>query len=200
MTITNKLSIVIPALNEPYLKILLTKIDLVLDRCISVDGWEIIVRDDKGCGNAIIRGIEEAKYNIICVMDGDGSHNPEYITGMFHYITKENYDIVYGRKSKSFDSLYRKFITKTFDWIVRMFVKPLPDLMSGFFMFSTKNILNYPDIIEHPKVLMKIIMMNPELRINSIPITFEKRKQGKSKLGNRKVAYEILKEIYHYAI
>ena len=132
----NKLSVVIPALNEPYLEILKEKINHELDRALSIDEWEIIVRDDKGCGNAICEGIKEAQYNIVAVMDGDGSHNPKYLSCLFYHIKKGNMNIVYGYKKKSYDSIFRKLVTYTFDNLSRIFVLNLPDLMSGFFMFN----------------------------------------------------------------
>ena len=197
----NKLSVVIPALNEPYLKLLKERINDELEKALSIDYWEIIVRTDKGCGNAICEGIKEAKYDIVVVMDGDGSHNPKYISGMFYHINKGNKNLVYGYKRESNDSHFRKIVTYGFDMISRTFVLNSPDLMAGFFMFN-KSVLSYPSKLEHPKVLMKIIMMNPEryVKVHVVPILFEKRKEGKSKLGNWKVAFKILKEILYYQL
>lgn len=190
----NNLSVVIPALNEPYLNILVDKISYELEKCISIDEWEIIIRTDKGCGNAICKGIEESQYDIVCVMDGDGSHNPRYIPKMFFHLNKGDSVISYGYKKETSDSYFRQSITFVFDKIARTLVHPLPDLMSGFFMFN-KSKLSYPSKLEHPKVLMKILMFNQDFNIMPIPIVFERRKEGKSKLGNWKVAYLILKDM-----
>jgi dolichol-phosphate mannosyltransferase len=192
----NSLSVVIPALDEPYLNTLMKEIDDVLKKSIMIDKWEIIIKRDVGCGNAICRGIEEASYNIVVVMDGDGSHNPLYIPRMYWWIKKQYRDISYGYKKQSYDSLYRKIVTFCFDRLTRFVVRDAPDLLSGFFMID-KSKVKYPIMLEHPKVLLRIIKSaETTYLIEPIPIVFEKRKKGESKLGNWKTAIPILKEIF----
>lgn len=183
------ISVVIPALDEPYLETLKKRIHQNLEYC----DHEIIVRDDKGCGNAILAGIREANNDIIIVMDADGSHNPNYF--WIFAITFNDYDVVYGVKEVSEDYWYRKIVTGMFDFLGRLFIKDIPDLMSGYFMFDRRKIKPLPETIDHPKVLMKIIKDNKDLKVGWVNIKFEKRKGGESKLEKPSIALSIIKEM-----
>lgn len=188
------LSIVIPALNEPYLPTLIQQL-----RCLFYNvPHEIIIRDDKGCGNAILAGIRESVYYNILVMDADGSHSPLSAWLIYnHYINYSREfdvpDLIYGYKKHSHDSPFRKFVTSIFDFLARLFVADYPDLMSGFFIFDNSVIEPLPESLPHPKVLMHIIKHNPDIIVEFYGIQFFKRVKGESKLGNIGTAYRILK-------
>ena len=183
------LSIVIPALNEPYLPILENKLEGFFYKI----PHEIIIRDDKGCGNAILAGIRKSYYHNILVMDGDGSHSPLSAWCMYQIYKGNNYDIIHGYKKYSGDSWFRKTITFVFDFLARLLIKDCPDLMSGMFIFNRIAIKPLPEKISHPKVLMYIIKKNPDINIGTYGIHFMKRVSGKSKLGKPRIAFEILK-------
>ena len=187
------LTIVIPALNEPYLPKLYSDIETICDK-LNIE-YEVLVETIKGCGNAILKGISESRYKYVLVMDADGSHSPLYIINMWNMINRENYDLIYGRKGLSNDSLFRKIVTKIFGFIARIFVRDYPDLMSGFFIFDKTKINPLPDKIDHPKVLLYIVKHNKNIKIDYINIIFYKRKGGKSKLGKPSIALSIIKEI-----
>lgn len=192
----DELSVVIPIKDEPYIDTLKKRIFNEMLKHTDIKLYELVIREDKGCGNAILRGIEESQFKYILVMDGDGSHNPRYIPFMVRLMEKGNNDLVYGKKQVSMDNLYRKIVTKIFDFIARLTVKDYPDLMSGFFMFNREKVLLLPHEISHPKVLMFIVKNNKELKVDYIDIIFEKRKMGKSKLGNMKTGLTILKKMF----
>lgn len=185
----NGLSIVIPALDEPYLPILESKLRGFFYRI----PFEILIRDDKGCGNAILAGIRESKFDTVLVMDADGSHSPLSAFNMYNYFVRNDYDLIYGYKKHSEDSPLRRMVTFGFDVLARIFVEDSPDLMSGFFIFDKTKINPLPETIGHPKVLMYIVKHNRKLRIGLYGIHFMKRIGGYSKLGKPRVAYEIIK-------
>ena len=183
------LSIVIPALDEPYIQILEAKLNGFFYKV----PHEIIIRDDIGCGNAILAGIRESEFDDILVMDGDGSHSPLSGWCMYQVYKENNYDIIYGYKKHSDDYGLRKMITFIFDILARLLIKDYPDLMSGMFIFNRTTIKLLPEKISHPKVLIHIIKKNPDINIGTYGIHFMKRVSGKSKLGKPRIAFEILK-------
>ena len=106
---TPDVSIIIPTLNEEMgivetLK-QISKLDvdkevLVVDglstdntvRNAKLYGAKVIVEERKGKGVAMATGVKNAKSNIICFLDGDGTYPPRVIPKMLELI--ENCDVV----------------------------------------------------------------------------------------------------------
>ena len=121
---TNKLSVVIPILNEE--KNILPLTLSLLNNLKNFD-YEIIFVDDHSSDNSIkvlkilkkkykffnplIRkksrdlsqscfdGIKKAKFSNVLIMDGDLQHDPKYINKMYHEYKKEKCDIVIGARN-----------------------------------------------------------------------------------------------------
>jgi len=181
-------SVVIPALDEPYLPTLIHRIKGVA----GLPKPEIIIRSDPGCGNAILRGIHAAKNDLIVVMDGDGSHDPAHIPSLLEALGEA--DIAYGYKARSHDTRLRRLISKLMSLAVKILImRDLPDLMSGYFAIDRGAIPHLPRSLDHPKVLAHIILHNPQLRVKPVPITFHRRKAGKSKPGHPITALRIIR-------
>lgn len=150
-----------------------------------------------GLGTAIIDGFRlllsqpnPPKY--IVTMDADHSHNPNDILKLLH-CAKEGYDVVVGSryceggKAEGWTA-GRRIISKAANKITRMTIKlPMNDFTSGFRCYSKRYV---------QKVLPKLHSQTYEIQIETIrqaklqnsevcevPITFENRKKGKSKLA-----------------
>ena len=183
-------SVVVPALDEPYLETLKSMLHRILG--LYCYEYEIIVRDDPGCGNAILNGIRVSKHDIVAVMDGDGSHDPVDVPYMVSWLNEDGLDVVYGRKWRSDDTWYRKLVTLGFDYLTRILLwRNQPDLMSGFFVFR-KSRVTLPETIDHPKVLMRIVRDSKDIKLKFVPIRFHARVGGESKLGSPSVAHRIV--------
>lgn len=87
---SGEVTVIIPALNEPYLPKLLEKLK----------GYKVDVRTEKGLAYAVWRGIQQAKTEIICVMDADGSHNPIYVADMVKKLNEQVWLVVGSRYVK----------------------------------------------------------------------------------------------------
>ena len=164
----NKLSIIIPALNEEKnIEPLTNKISKNLKKF----KFEIIFVDDNSEDNSkkillklkkklkyfnpIFRtkvrdltqscfdGIDKAKYKNILIMDADLQHDPKYISKMFNEFQK-GYDLVVGArkltsgKNKGL-SEFRRFASIVLIFLFKIFEIRTTDPMSGFFLFK-KNI------------------------------------------------------------
>ncbi len=163
-----KLSLIIPVLNEEKNIYLLTK-KIILN--IKKIKYEIIFVDDNSTDNTkkklrelkkkyrffkpIFRnkkrdltqscfdGIKKSKYNNILIMDGDLQHNPKYINKMYKIFNTGNYDFVIGSRNLLSGknkglSESRRFASIILIYLFRIFKIKTNDPMSGFFIFKKK--------------------------------------------------------------
>lgn len=195
------ISIIIPTKNEPYINQLIEDIRakvkseheiIVVDKSgvpPKLARAKLLLQKTDGLGNAVLEGIREAKGEFIVMMDGDGSHDPEYINDMFSRMSDS--DIVIASKyvpgGKTEDYASRVFVSRVFNAVVASFLGlKVKDLMSGYAMFR-KSI--FDKITLRPKgykLLLEIVYKSKKAcnaRVSEIPMHFLKRKAGKSKVG-----------------
>jgi glycosyltransferase involved in cell wall biosynthesis len=179
---TNMISIVIPSKEEPYLGRLVDSIH----RTVSYP-HEILVQSEPGLGSAVLQGIRNSKGNVIAILDGDGSHSPNDLNKMLGLL--QTYQLVVGSRyiqgGSSKDTFLRRFLSLAFSRTSRSLLKlKTNDPMSGFVVakrqvFETVKLrpIGY-------KFLLELLVKSKEsFKISEYPITFEKRKMGKSKTG-----------------
>lgn len=166
-----EVTVIIPALNEPYLPKLLEKLK----------DYKVDVRTEKGLAYAVWRGIQEAKSEIIVVMDADGSHPPEAIPKMVQMLNEETWFVIGSRYVKggyNYDSFMRRFISLFYCCLARMTLSnKIHDSMSGFWVgwrwaFQFQPTQSYKFGLQLLKKYHKFI--------KEYPIIFVKRKEGKS--------------------
>ena len=212
----NSLSIVIPVLNEEKNLESLTK--KIYQNTKNLKS-EIIFVDDNSKDNSILvleklkkkfrnfryfvrkekndltqscfLGIKKSKYNHILILDGDGQHNPIYISKMFKVFLKNKTDFVIGvRKFNKIDeslSHLRFFASKFLIYLIDfLFNNKTNDPMSGFFMFKKTFYVQNKRFLfgKGYKILLDLIYSTPrEVKIIDYKIKFVIRKKGKSKMG-----------------
>lgn len=143
-----------------------------------------------GPGAAILDGIRLAAAPVACVMDGDLSHPPEALPGMFKLIKAGKALMVVGSRhikggGTSKWIWYRKF----FSWGARQLgrlLTPVNDLTSGFFMFD-KKIMDGVEIKPIGcKVGLELMVKGAHHgKLVEYPIVFAERSAGESKMGWR---------------
>ena len=167
----DNVGVVIPALNEPYLEVLKQKLE----------GYGLCVRSEKGLSFAVWKGIQEAKGNIIVIMDADGSHDPRAIKGMLKLLDNNVWLVVgsrYVSGGYTYDSFLRKVISLFYCKIAQIVLRSkVRDCMSGFWCgykwaFSFKPSQTYKFGLE--------LIRTYKNHIKEYPIIFCKRKKGKS--------------------
>lgn len=154
-----------------------------------------------GLGGAVVAGMHVARSPLVCVMDGDLQHPPELIPQMFAKAESGPYDLVVAsRRVANSDSAslgaFRNAVSKGLDLIARiMFPRQLhgvADPLTGFFLVRLEAI----DLLHlQPngfKILMEILVRNPQLRKAELPFRFGERLSGKSKASSKE-AYMYLK-------
>ena len=159
----------------------------------------LLRKKDKGRGSAGKDGFiyclkKGADY--IIEMDADFSHNPQYIPKMLEEM--KNCDVVLGSRIKeggmdTRKSILRRAITKLANIYIRVVLGlNVKDCNSGFRCFKREALMGInpekleskgPSIVQ--EVLFKIHLNG--FKIKEIPIVFNERKRGKSKLGIRQL-------------
>jgi dolichol-phosphate mannosyltransferase len=147
--------------------------------------------------SAVINGFKVARGDVICVMDADLSHPPEALKLMLKEIQAGS-DIVIGSRTVPEGGAtnwpwFRRFGSR-FAQILAQPLTKITDNTSGFFMMKKKVI----DGVElNPigfKILLEILVKGNYSEVKEIPIVFNDREGGKSKLGSRQVV-EYLKQL-----
>ena len=161
----NKISIVIPALNEeknikPLTKRIIEnlrniKFEIIFVDDNSVDQSKTVLlalskkykffnpllrKKDRDLTQSCFDGIEKSKYPNILIMDADLQHNPKYIPLMLKVFNNDN-DVVVGTrkltsgKNKGL-SEFRRFASVILIFFFKIFNIKTTDPMSGFFIFK----------------------------------------------------------------
>lgn len=165
--------------------------------CVERQNLYAICRKEKqGLASAYIQSFKWAKehgFDVVCEMDADFSHNPNYLPLMIKEI--EQNDVVIGSRNIKGGgvagwSFLRHIISKGGSFYSRFVLgfPPIYDLTGGFNMWR----LSALEKIDIDNILSKGYLFQIEMKYKAwknncsvveIPIFFENRKSGKSKMN-----------------
>lgn len=196
-------SIIIPTLNEErgivetlkqISQLNIDKEVLVVDGLSTDDtpknaklyGAKVIDEKRKGKGIAMATGVEKAKSNVICFMDGDGTYPPRVIPKMLELI--ENCDVVVAsrllKKEGVNDSINTFVHYRLFPFLFRRYLKKFKtsEPITGMRLMrkETWNKLNLKSRDFLIETEMEVKMAKNKMRVIEIPIPCIKR-IGRSK-------------------
>lgn len=205
------LSVVLPAYKEaenlktllPQIKRKLMEINieheiLVIDAMNEIDNTKKVCQENNviyvnrkngdSYGDAIRTGIKEANNEYLLIMDADGSHSPDELYKLIEECEKN--DIVIGSRYIKNGKTENNIILIFMSWMVnvayRIFLNiKVKDISNSLRIYRTKDIKyielesNNFDIVE--EILIKLCLKNKDYKIKEVPITFRKRREGKSK-------------------
>jgi len=151
-------------------------------------------------GDAIRTGIAKAQNDYLLIMDADGSHSPKELSKLIKDC--ENYDLTIGSRYIKNGKTENNFILIFMSWMVniayRLCLKiKVKDISNSLRIYKAKDIKSIKlesdnfDIVE--EILIKLCLTNKDYKIREVPITFEKRKQGKSKRKLIKFIFSYIK-------
>ena len=162
--------------------------------------------DERGLSSAVIAGLKISRGDIFLVMDADLSHQPEKIPEMIDEITLNNADFVIGsRFVKGGGAAHFNWFRKLNAWVSKMLARPFSratDPMAGFFAFP-KHIIEGKYELLNPlgfKIGLEIIVKGTPKNLREIPIQFQERLHGESKLSIKEQIYYLLHiwRLYEY--
>jgi len=163
----------------------------------------LLVRPFKmGLGTAIRDGFRfllslPSPLSYVVTMDSDFSHNPSDIPKVLS-MARQGYDIVIGSRYcrgggiKGW-GLYRRLVSRTANRLAaRLIGLPISDFTSGFRCYSTEYIRKTLPKLHSQTYEIEIETLRQaylqEVRVGEVPIVFENRKKGKSKLTRVEIA------------
>jgi len=199
----NSVSVIIPAYNEAetigglvsQIKHLYPDFEVIVVNDGSRDHTALAAKDagarvynhpyNIGNGAAIKSGIRIATGGIIVLMDGDGQHDPKDLQKMLKYFP--DFDMVVGARNWRQASTLRTAGNKFFNWLASYVAKHrIPDLTSGFRAIKSEIITKFlyllPNTYSYPTTLTLGVLRNGR-SLKYIPVEFQKRKTGKSKIN-----------------
>jgi len=136
--------------------------------------------------NAIYRGIMEASYSSIVVLDSDLSHPPELVSKVASLL--QQYDFVLGTRyqkgGKSKDSLVNKFFSIALNLVTYPLAPKFSDRGSGF--WGIRKSLVKKTFRSFCKPALEAFVTCPVVSSTQFTYNFGCRQEGKSKLGRGK--------------
>jgi len=204
-----KISVIVPTKNEPKINELVKEINknlsgtsheiIVVDKSDvtpKLNNVKLVMQKSDGLGNAVLEGVKVARGSIIVTMDADFSHRPQDIKKLLEKM--DDYDVVIGSRfvegGETKDVTHRRIASFLMRKMVSLILwLPIKDNMSGFIAVRAKIYKKFKLNPIGYKINMEILYKAKKagLKIAEVPITFVKRKQGKSKASTSE-AFKIL--------
>jgi dolichol-phosphate mannosyltransferase len=146
-------------------------------------------KNERGLSSAVIEGFGRSQGQVIVVMDADLSHPPEKLPEMVEPIIKGQADFVIGsRFIKGGSAPHFNLFRKLNAWVSKTMARPFTrvnDPMAGFFAFP-RTLIQKDHLKLNPlgfKIGLELIVKASPASIIEVPIQFQERLHGESKLN-----------------
>jgi glycosyltransferase involved in cell wall biosynthesis len=156
-----------------------------------------------GIGGAVQTGYRYAYnngYDIAVQVDGDGQHDPAFLTKMAEVMVAEKADMLIGsrflEKEGFQSSRVRRMGITYFTWLIKLFTrKKITDPTSGLRMINSDIIEifaeSYPRDYPEPESVVHVIRLGKNVR--EIPVIMRERQGGKSSIRFFSSIYYMIK-------
>lgn len=162
-----------------------------------------------GLGSAYVEGFRRALaggYDAVCEMDADGSHDPKHLPAMLDAIADGRADLVLGSRNVPGGGvvgwgLGRHALSKGGSLYARVILGvPVRDLTTGYKVFSRRALLAVdPDGLRSNGYAFQVETtfraLRQGLRVLELPIVFEDRRVGRSKMSRRIFAEAVVEVV-----
>ncbi len=145
-----------------------------------------------GLANSAIQGMLSSAAPVLCVMDGDGQHDPRAVPAMLAVLDQQQLDIVSAARDLHIASLQgslggaRPLLSRIGNALVRRALgREVADPLAGFFVMRRDAFLSVVRQLGDSgfKLLFDILATGRQLRHAEVPADFHARAHGQSKLG-----------------
>lgn len=155
-------------------------------------GYDVVYwnQEEPGFGGAFKTAIRKAGRELFLILDSDGSHSPAFIPSMYSTFIADHCDVVIGSRyvkgGITHDSKSSVVMSHILNTVFRIAIGiKAKDISTDFRLYRTDQLkavklenVNY-DVLQ--EVLLKLKLNKRDLKIEEVPISFEKRKFGESK-------------------
>ncbi len=185
---------------------------LIVNDC-STDSTEKILKENNfnyinnpinlGIGGGVQAGYLYAKefgYDIAVQMDGDGQHDPKYLSKIIQPIIDKEADMVIGSRFIEKEGFQSSFMRRFGINIISAFIflltgKKIKDTTSGF-RACNRNLIeffskNYADDYPEPEAIISCIVNG--FSVKEVAVIMEERQGGVSSIKSLKSAYYMIK-------
>jgi dolichol-phosphate mannosyltransferase len=158
-----------------------------------------------GLGGAVLLGLQNVHSDYACVMDGDLQHPPELLPFLLQTAKSKRVDLVVATRRNQESqvaglNITRNIISKGLDLAARLFfprrLQGVSDPLSGFFLVRVKALDLTALQPNGFKILLEILVRNPQLQKAELPFHFGERLSGESK-ASAKEALNYLKLLWN---
>jgi dolichol-phosphate mannosyltransferase len=211
-----RVTVVVPTYNEAdnlpalarRLAAAMPEAELLVVDDASIDGTAGVARalsakvvervGERGLSTAVLRGVAEARTDLVVVMDADLSHPPEAVPALVRAV-EEGADVAVGSRyvpGGDIDRwpLLRRLTSKAGTLLARPLTS-VRDPMAGFFCLRRSSLRGVELRPRGFKILLEILARVRPGRVVEVPIRFEDREAGKSKFDGRE-RREFLKQVW----
>lgn len=156
-----------------------------------------------GIGGAVQTGYRYAKehgYDLAVQVDGDGQHNPSFLSKMSDELVDNNVNMVIGSRfleKEGFQSSFmRRVGIRYFTGLIRLLTgEKITDATSGLRMIDRTIIdlfvRDYPDDYPEPETV--VLLLNKGYLVKEIPVVMNERQGGVSSISAMKSVYYMVK-------
>lgn len=169
---------------------------------------ELVVRPKKlGLGSAVLEGISRTDSPYIIVMDADLQHDPKLVDIMVEKLIAGCDIVVASRKIRGGAmvgwSPARRLVSEVATRLAHVLVpksRKVRDPLSGFFGFRREIVLGVRFEPKGFKLLLEVLVKANYDRVCEVPLVFQCRKSGKSKLNLKEylLFVQLLLELARY--
>ena len=185
---------------------------LIVNDC-STDNTEKILKENGynyinnpinlGIGGGVQAGYKYAMqygYDIAVQMDGDGQHDPKYLSAVIEPVAQCKYDMAIGSRFIEKEGFQTSFMRRIGINIISAFIfvltgKRVKDTTSGFRACNKKLIdffaANYADDYPEPEAIMACLSCG--YSVGEVAVVMEERQGGVSSISSFKSAYYMIK-------
>ncbi len=174
-------------------------------------GAEVILQDDKGYGDAYIKGFDHvlSKYKpkIIVMIDGDGTYDPNDLESLLEPILNGKADVVVGnrflRMEKDAMNFTNKFGNRVLSRLTRIMTGlKVEDAQSGYRALKSEvtKILPLKEKGMPFAVELLVKAYSHGFQIVEVPVAYRRRIGGRSKLNPFRDGFKILNSIFKLAL
>ncbi len=155
----------------------------------------LLVREhERGLSSAVVRGLSEGRGELLVVMDADLSHPPEKVPDLVEALLTGQGDFIIGSRyvagggTDHHWGFFRWLNSRVATWLAAPLTRAR-DPMAGFFALRRRTFAGARklDPIGY-KIGLELIVKCPCRHIHEVPIQFNNRLHGKSKLSIREHA------------
>lgn len=147
----------------------------------------IIRTGERGLATAVIAGFESSSAAVCVVMDADGSHPVDKLPDMIRPILEDKADIAVGSRHVEGGAigewpLRRQLVSNVASLMARG-VTSMKDPTSGFMAVRRALLIGLPLNPIGWKIVLEVVVKSGSKRLMEIPITFNDRVLGESKMS-----------------